>query len=85
MQATRAFRLAGDKLAIGAGCSFGASSNKGVGEINSFGEAGPAALPFSIVMSPPFSNWSGYDREIDNTRRVCTKPTDATARLIRIS
>src|SRR5262252_7723319 len=55
MQATRAFRLASDKLPIGAGGSFGASSNKGVGEINSFSEAGPAALPLSIVMSPPFS------------------------------
>src|SRR5215471_14884605 len=65
MQATRAFRWAGDKLAIGAGGSFGASSNKGAGEINSFNGAGPATLSLSIVTSPLFS--SGEDREIDNT------------------
>src|SRR6516165_1343591 len=69
MQATRAFRWAGDKLAIGAGGSFGASSNKGAGEINSFNGAGPATLSLSIVTSPLFSNWSGDDREIDNTPR----------------
>jgi hypothetical protein len=49
MQAIRAFRWAGDKFAIGAGGSFGASSNKGVGEINSFSEAGPAELPLSML------------------------------------
>src|SRR6516165_5461809 len=67
MQAIMAFRWAGDKLAIGAGGSFGASSNKGVGEINSFSGAGPATLPLSIVTSPLFSNSCGDDREIDNT------------------
>jgi hypothetical protein len=76
MQAIRAFRWAGDKLAIGAGGSFGASSNKGVGEINSFSGAGPAALPLSIVTSPLFSNWSGDDREIDNT--LCSAPSSET-------
>ena len=76
--------LGGDKLAIGAAGSFGASSNKGVGEINSFSGAGPATLPLSIATSPHFSNWSGDDRKIDNTRRVCTKLTDATVRLLRI-
>jgi hypothetical protein len=69
MQAIMAFRWAGDKLAIGAGGSFGASSNKGVGEINSFSGAGPATLPLSIVTSPHVSNWSGDDREIDYTPR----------------
>src|SRR5262245_44654003 len=43
-QATRAFRLAGDRIAIGAGGSLGASSNKRAGEISSFWEAGPTAL-----------------------------------------
>jgi hypothetical protein len=70
MQATRAFRWAGDKLAIGAGGSFGASSNKGAEEINSFNGAGPATLFLSIVTSPLFPNWSGDDREIDNTSRA---------------
>src|SRR5215470_19202185 len=74
MQATRAFRWAGDKLAIGAGGSFGASSNKGAEEINSFNGAGPATLFLSIVTSPLFSNWSGDDREIDNTSRAAPSP-----------
>jgi hypothetical protein len=82
MQATRAFRWAGDKLVIGAGGSFGASSNQGVGEINSFSEAGPAALPLSIVTSPLFS--SGDDREIDNTPRP-HQAHDATVLLLRVS
>jgi hypothetical protein len=77
MQATRAFHWAGDKLAIGAGGSFGASSNKGVGEINSFSGAGPATLPLSIVTSPLFSNWSGDDPHA----AFCTKLTEATVRL----
>src|SRR5215471_18291392 len=76
MQATRAFRWAGDKLAIGAGGSFGASTNKGAGEINSFNGAGPATLFLSIVTPPLFSNWSGDDREIDNT--PCSAPSSQT-------
>ena len=43
-QATRAFRLAGDRIAIGAHGSFGASSTTGEGEISSLREAGSTAL-----------------------------------------
>jgi hypothetical protein len=43
-QATRAFRLAGDRIAIGARGSLGASSNTGEGEISSLREAGSTAL-----------------------------------------
>jgi hypothetical protein len=36
--------LAGDRIAIGARGSLGASSNKRAGEISSFWQAGPTAL-----------------------------------------
>src|SRR5262249_5394101 len=55
-QATRAFRLAGDRIAIGARGSLGASSNKRAGEISLFWEAGPTAVSRSVVMFAPQEN-----------------------------
>src|SRR5262245_31383749 len=55
-QATRAFRLADDRIANGARGSLGASSNKRAGEISSFREAGPTAVSRSVVMFAPQEN-----------------------------
>src|SRR5215813_6076194 len=63
-QATRAFRLAGDRIAIGAGGSLGASSNKRAGEISLFWEAGPTALSRSAVIFVAPENGRKFSRRL---------------------
>src|SRR5262245_65548158 len=65
-QATRAFRLAGDRIAIGARGSLGASSNKRAGEISLFWEAGPTEVTRSVVM---------FDRQ-EHGRKFSERHTD---------
>src|SRR5262249_28042996 len=52
-QATRAFRLAGDRISIGARGSLGA---RRAGQISSFWGAGPTAGSLSVVMFAPQEN-----------------------------
>jgi hypothetical protein len=71
-QATRAFRLAGDRIAIGARGSPGASSNAGEGEISSLREAGSTALSSSVIIFGPWRNGRKVSRRLqvgNNTAR----------------